>query len=393
MQRFDRLALGLVAASVPARLVLSLTTDLSPDEAYYLSAARGGLTIPDHPPLLLWMLAASDRLAHALPVELRVRIWPLTLATMTSIVLVDVARRGSASAGVQRWAAALSCWLPMPFAGGFLATPDAPAVLAISLLLRTETEASRPLTALAAGLASFLGTLSKLIVAPTAIAVALFSVHRIPLAAAICAGLLAAAPLATSSLRFQLAHAFLPASWGLSAAVLALLVAVLAQVALWPPVALALLKSRFHLGSRAFYAVLFVSAAAFAASALARAVPPEPNWFAPGCIVLLLHAARVLPNTTVWTKRTSIALGPALTLVAATHVAFPWLPLPTAQDPSARLHGWSTHRPKPAAPGVGPYGIAAERCIYQHSCEEINEYIHNIRAVSSSVTITNPKLR
>ncbi|MEO7327999.1 MAG: hypothetical protein ABI193_05440, partial [Minicystis sp.] len=52
----------------------------------------------------------------------------------------------------------------------------------------------------------------------------------------------------------------------------------------------------------------------------------------------------------------------------------PFLPLAERADPTARLHGWS-HGPEPrTAPGIGPYGPAAERCVYQKDCDEIVSY-------------------
>jgi hypothetical protein len=62
------------------------------------------------------------------------------------------------------------------------------------------------------------------------------------------------------------------------------------------------------------------------------------------------------------------------TAIAAAHTAWPFLPLPEQADPTARLHGWSHgHEPTQAA-GVGPYGPAAERCVYHRECREILSY-------------------
>ena len=131
-------------ASVPVHLALALGTDLSPDEAYYLVAARYGARIPDHPPLTLWLLSASDRWTTA-PVELRVRLWAVGLSLVTSIAVVALARaRGAGREGctLAAWAGS---WALLPTAGGFVTTPDTFLLPAIAgaLLLATPPEAGR----------------------------------------------------------------------------------------------------------------------------------------------------------------------------------------------------------------------------------------------------------
>ncbi len=93
-------AWAIVAAAVPVHLGLALVTDLSPDEAYYLCAARlGGGRIVDHPPLTLWLLALSDRWFVG-PVELRVRIWAVVFSFATGLACVALARaRGAGTEG------------------------------------------------------------------------------------------------------------------------------------------------------------------------------------------------------------------------------------------------------------------------------------------------------
>jgi hypothetical protein len=68
----------------------------------------------------------------------------------------------------------------------------------------------------------------------------------------------------------------------------------------------------------------------------------------------------------------------APTALAAAHTLWPFLPLPASADPTARLHGWSTGAPPKDAAGVGPYGPFAEACVYQKTCDKINEYFHRL---------------
>ena len=71
---------------------------------------------------------------------------------------------------------------------------------------------------------------------------------------------------------------------------------------------------------------------------------------------------------------------------AAAHTAYPCLPLPLRADPTARLHGWSRGPEPLEAPGIGPYGPAAERCVYRSKCEEIIKYINEIDRYSKGST-------
>jgi hypothetical protein len=130
---------------------------------------------------------------------------------------------------------------------------------------------------------------------------------------------------------------------------------------------------------RAHVLVVGLFTALVSTSALVRAVPPEPNWWAPAALVVLvaaaLHAGQLAPT------RRAVMLATAVlpTIVVATHVAKPWLPLPLEVDPTARLHGWSSDRPPLLAPGIGAYGAAAERCVYRADCEEIQRYFEDMK--------------
>ncbi len=83
-------------------------------------------------------------------------------------------------------------------------------------------------------------------------------------------------------------------------------------------------------------------------------------------------------------KPSRLAFPLALILCAGTFCGFApasAAPAPPARDtdPTARLHGWSHGREPFEAAGVGPYGPAAERCVYLQDCNEIRSYFNEMR--------------
>jgi hypothetical protein len=408
-------ATAVVLAALPLRLVLALSTDLSPDEAYYLCAARQpGLAppMPDHPPLLAWLLRLGDGLP--LPLELRVRIWPLLLSTALGFMCVELARRQGANRSARLAAAWLGSWSLLPMAGGFVATPDGPALLSCAVLLWwTTAGASEPGHAsgaaragsarvaidFAAGLAALLGTLAKVVIAPIAALVALASARPVAVRAAIAFAPWVALPWLLPSLRFQARHALgqpAGAAWHVVDAAGAMATAAVAQLALWSPWVVAVGIARCWRAARpaprsadprnlrdsmprAHVLVVGLFTALVSTSALVRAVPPEPNWWAPAAVVVLVAAALRAGQLAPTRRAVMLATAVLPTIVVATHVAKPWLPLPLEVDPTARLHGWSTDRPPLQAPGIGVYGAAAERCVYRADCQEIQRYFEDMK--------------
>jgi hypothetical protein len=170
------------------------------------------------------------------------------------------------------------------------------------------------------------------------------------------------------SLAFQWNHAFLDhtGSVGVIGSVAA---ALSAQLALWGPAGFwfgwrRVLDHRFDRILVPSMIVLVI------ASAILRAVPPEPNWFAPAAVMIAAGASHDMHAAHRWLRITTVILGPVLAVAFATHVIHPWWPLPTKVDPSARLHGWSQGTGPENAPGIGSYGAAAEACIYQDKCKQ-----------------------
>jgi Dolichyl-phosphate-mannose-protein mannosyltransferase len=364
----DRRALGLVLAALPLRLLLALATDLSPDEAYYVAASRLRLTIADHPPLTPWLAGITEW--TSIPLELRVR-WPaLVVGTLFGLLCVELVRRRGGDASSQRWCAVFTAWLALPLAGGFLLTPDVVSLtfaLALALVLEVDHE-RRVLQVIGIALLCFGGMVTKVSMLIPATAVILSSKRWSERLSAF-GGVLAALPLAAPSIAFQWNHAFVDrsAAVGAPAAVAA---AVGAQLMLWGPAVFwfGWRRAMDHRFDRIIVGLMTVSVIA---SAALRGVPPEPNWFALGAVMLAVGASHAMHPAPTWLRITTVILGPVLALLFASHVIHPWLPLPANVDPSARLHGWSTGQGPEQAPGIGPYGPSAEACIYQGKCEQI----------------------
>jgi hypothetical protein len=197
-------------------------------------------------------------------------------------------------------------------------------------------------------------------------------------------GPLAALPWLVPSLRFQLAHAFVdrPGAWSLVGAVGAVAAAVGVQVLFWSPWVLRAGGARLReLDARArpLAAAVALMSGLVVASALARATPPEPNWWAPGAVLAVAAAGATATSNRA--RVAAIVWWLAPTALAASHTLHAWLPLDRAHDPSARLHGWSHPTSAPLdAPGVGPYGPAAEACVYGGDCDEISSKFNHMQA-------------
>lgn len=368
-----------MAAAVPLHLGLALATDLSPDEAYYLCAARRGGGLVDHPPLVVWLLALSDRWVWA-PVELRVRLWAVGFALATGLACVELARRRGAGPEGCVLAAWLGSWALLPTAGGFVLTPDGPLLLAATVALILVGSGRLA----AAGLVLLGGGLGKVTALPIAAALGLAS-RRAPAGARAWLALapLLGLPWLWPSLRFQVHHAFgqgAPGGWSVGGAAGALAGAVSAQMLLWSP--RVTWRGMRGLGGlpEPDRALALSLTALVLVSALVRGVPPEPNWWAPAAVVVLVAFARSSGELSASARRAVLASVLLPTVMAAAHVARPFLPLPERLDPTARLHGWSHGREPSAAPGVGAYGPAAERCAYRNDCEEIMRYFNELPA-------------
>jgi hypothetical protein len=174
-------------------------------------------------------------------------------------------------------------------------------------------------------------------------------------------------------------HAFVPpAPWSAVGAIGALLAAVLAQAALWSPQGLWRGVRGMRSLPRADQAALAGFTALVLVSAVVRGIPPEPNWWGPAALVLIVAVAVGADEMGSRSRRALLATILVPTAVACAHTLHPFLPLPPAADPTARLHGWKHPRASIEAAGVGAYGPAAERCVYQDECDEIHRYFNEM---------------
>lgn len=391
--RVDPSTWGIVSAAAPLHVILALSTDLSPDEAYYLCAARAGGALPpliDHPPLLPWLFRAADTLT-ILPVELRIRLVPIVCSLALALLCVEIARRRGATAAGRAFVAWITSFALLPMTAGFVATPDGPALLAIALGLLWASPTDPPgrrrvAAATAVGAALALGALAKVIVLPAALLFAAAASKRsMKERLALLAPVLLGAPLLVPSLRFQMHHAFVGQhhAWSLAKAVGALAEAAGVQALLWSPAVLLWgLQGAKKLPPPDRWLLASMSALV-GLSAILRAAPPEANWWAPAALIVVVNAGATASLRSSRARRATLTSVIVPTAIALLHTVRPFLPLPAHADPTARLHGWSQGDEPIDAAGVGPYGPAAERCVYRGSCAEIANYFNRM-AVSSS---------
>jgi len=117
-----------LAAITLARLWAAGAIHLTEDEAYYrLWAQALQFGYYDHPPMIAWWIRVGVRIAG--DTALGVRLLPTLSCTVTSLLVFDVAQRLGASV---RTAERATVWYNATLIvglGGFLAIPDAPAVM------------------------------------------------------------------------------------------------------------------------------------------------------------------------------------------------------------------------------------------------------------------------
>lgn len=157
-----RLVLFIVAITL-ARLWVAAVVHLTEDEAYYrLWAASLQFGYYDHPPMIAWWIRAG--MAIAGDNALGVRLLPVLSGALTSLIIFDLTQRLAASA---RTAERATVWYNATLIvglGGFLAIPDAAAVLFWLVALWCVVRAGEGRSArwwLGAGVAAGLATISK----------------------------------------------------------------------------------------------------------------------------------------------------------------------------------------------------------------------------------------
>ena len=152
-----------LAVVTVARLWAAGVIHLTEDEAYYrLWAASLQFGYYDHPPMIAWWIRAGMTIAG--DTALGVRLLPVLSCTATSLLVFDLAQRLGAS---PRTAERATVWYNATLIvglGGFLAIPDAPAVMFWMLALWCVVRAGEGRAArwwAAAGVAAGLAAISK----------------------------------------------------------------------------------------------------------------------------------------------------------------------------------------------------------------------------------------
>lgn len=378
------LAIVSLSCAAAARLALAPLRRLSPDEAWYAIAARHGWPIVDHPPLLGWLLSATERLPG--PVELRVRAVAVVCQAVTALAIGALAAR--IHEGEERaterfaWGVFLGTWGLMPWVSGLITTPDAPLLAATAVALWLASRPRPAPAALAIAVAIAVASKATGLVVAAALAIDLLRRRDRRAAAGVLVGALIAVPLVRASLVAQIGHALGRGALvsaphiGAVAALGALLGGI---VVLYGPAAVWLgFRGRADalrvVGALPLLAML---GSAVVLSALVSGRAPEPNWIAPAFVPLLAIGAVAADRATsrVRVAAQALHLAPALlgivAWVAATGSAT-GAASPSPGDPLARV-------PRVDAgagaledvAGVPPYGRAAWRCLYGGRCQEI----------------------
>jgi hypothetical protein len=163
--------LGFIALVTLARLWVAAVVHLTEDEAYYrLWAGSLQFGYYDHPPMIAWWIRAGVTIAG--DTALGVRLLPVLSCALSSLIIFDLTQRLGAD---ERTAERATVWYNATLIvglGGFLAIPDAPAVLFWILAVWCVVRAGegRPgvwwtLAGIAAGLAA-ISKYSALFLAP-----------------------------------------------------------------------------------------------------------------------------------------------------------------------------------------------------------------------------------
>jgi hypothetical protein len=338
---------SIVLAAV-ARIILAPLRALSPDEAYYLCAARRGWPIVDHPPLLGWLLAAFDRFGS---IELRVRIVAIALQAATAIGI------GVLSGPAFAWGVFLATWGLMSWVSGLITTPDAPLLAAcVWLLVMRRSNAS--------GILAFLAVLSK--VSGLFFVLAVASTQRGRLRIATLVGGALGVVLSYRSLFAQIAHAL--GRGGLVSAPFVgrplSLVAFLGGLLLYGPAVLYLaVRGRRHLDG-AGVRIVIVFGVLCIASAVISGRPPEPNWIAPAFLPLLVAGATEASEMRrEWLE--PLHVFPAVVAIAM------WMS-PRELRVLNRVPPRTSLNSVKSVTDLPPYAVPSWRCVYEGRCEEID---------------------
>jgi len=366
------LSLGYAAC---ARLALAPLRRLSPDEAFYLCAARRGWPIVDHPPLLGSLLTIADRLPFGLEVRVRLVAVLLQAGTALLIGLLAATIDSEGATGRDRrfaFGVFFATWGLMPWVSGLIATPDAPllAATAGALVFAGRRDAGARLGLLLC-LALAVSAKATGLVVGLAIAFDLRRTDRVGAAIALLGAALPL-PLVWPSLVAQLGHVLgvgalisaprigpLPALGALLGGILLLFGPATCWCAARGRRSLALLP-----GATPLVVVLGV---ATMLSALVSGRAPEPNWIAPAFVPLFAIAAAEADLGEEHHRRGWLVahVAPALLGIAlwSSHARLHPDPLGRVprldQEPDGALQ-------------LPRYGAPAWSCLYDRDCQNID---------------------
>jgi len=355
----------LLFAGVFVRLILALSLDLTPDEAYYWEFSRRlDLSYFDHPPFVGYLIALS-RLFFG-DTEIAIRLPAIAGIAFLSWAMFKVGRDTLGSARTGFFAAALLHLTPAGVALGFITTPDVPLALFWTLstmaflrILESDTTWNWLLLGLALGL----GAASKynmILFCPAVAASLLIFPNR---RAAVGSGrfwlmfglaFLGALPVILwnhqhdwASIRFQLHHGFKPGRLSFFGTLGEFLGGqavtigpVLFGVIWWVVI------SRLRKGwkeadeKRVFLAgAALVTMTFFAYRGIQSKV--EANWPQVAYLSAMLLVGEWIGEGNI-KRKVCCVIGPSALLasLAVLHALTLIIPLPPGSDVATRLHGW-----------------------------------------------------
>lgn len=157
------IALGLIALTILARLLLAALVPLVPDEAYYaLWSTRLSAGYFDHPPMIAWFIRPGTMLLG--DTALGVRLFPVLSALPATFFIWRAARHLVADPRAGALAAVCFNLTLLGFFGLAVATPDAPLILFSAAMLYAAArllDDERPFWWIAVGVVTGLALLSK----------------------------------------------------------------------------------------------------------------------------------------------------------------------------------------------------------------------------------------
>jgi 4-amino-4-deoxy-L-arabinose transferase-like glycosyltransferase len=363
-------ALAIVVGAAALRLVFAALIPAFPDETYYWEWSRHLTTgYFDHPPAIAWLIAIGARVSKT---SFALRLGPVLAGFVAAIATIATTRRLGGSDAALRAAIVISV-LPLAAAGLILATPDAPLLAAISVVLYCVVRVLEYAPGsrnslhwwLATGVALGAAFWSKYtsIFFPLAVVAAVVAHPSLrarlrepgPYVACVVATIVFLPVLYWNSQHdwisfvYQIQHGLeapagsaLKRAWRFEGDFFG------GQAGLASPILFIMLgvavvrSSRTHADSKRFMlaTIALVSFAFFVYSATRRRV--EPNWPAPAYIpaVVLLASTQLGARAKKWFTAGVVLAGVMSGLIYVQGVV-PILPIKPAKDPIARAHGWA----------------------------------------------------